>query len=162
MKKLLFSGILTAALFAVSCSGVKNAQTAQNTRADVLKLKGDWQISSVNYDKSYKIKPFDEGADINCWVGSHWKLVPNNGKGSYELTGGNDCPNVTQSIEFDITSDNFFKFKKLAEGVKAKAVTEGYSLGFSYLSNDQFSLIQEVPADGKTLTITYNFQRINP
>ena len=29
----------------------------------------------------YKIKPFDEGADAQCFVGSHWRLIPNNYSG---------------------------------------------------------------------------------
>jgi hypothetical protein len=29
-------------------------------------MKGDWQIVSIDYEKGYKIKPFDEGADAQC------------------------------------------------------------------------------------------------
>ena len=98
MKKFLFAGVM--ALFAISCSSVKQAETAQTQRSEVLKLKGDWQITSVNYEKGYKIKPFDEGADAQCFVGSQWKLVPNNYTGSYTINGGDSCPTVTQPIKF--------------------------------------------------------------
>ena len=55
MKNFLLAGFI--ALFAISCSSVKQAETDQTQRAEVLKLKGDWQIASVNYEKGYKIKP---------------------------------------------------------------------------------------------------------
>ena len=54
MKKVLLTGMI-GTLFAVSCS---SANQAQNARADFMKLKGSWEISSVDYDKQYKIKPF--------------------------------------------------------------------------------------------------------
>ena len=50
MKNILLAGILGAAL-SVSCS---TAKTAQSNRAEFLQLKGDWEITSVDYDKNYK------------------------------------------------------------------------------------------------------------
>ena len=107
MKKVLLTGMI-GTLFAVSCS---SANQAQNARADFMKLKGSWEISSVDYDKQYKIKPFDEGADAQCFVGSQWNLVPNNNTGSYALAGGGDCPTVTRAIKFDVNSEKQFSFK---------------------------------------------------
>ncbi|WP_449399162.1 hypothetical protein [Chryseobacterium wanjuense] len=78
MKKLLLAGMLGTSLFAVSCSSVNNAKTAQNQRSEFLKMKGDWQIVSIDYDKQFKVKPFDDGVDAQCFVGSHWRLIPNN------------------------------------------------------------------------------------
>ena len=112
MKKLLLAGMLGTSLFAVSCSSVNNAATSQNQRADFLKLKGDWQIVSIDYDKGYKIKPFDEGADAQCFVGSHWRLIPNNWTGAYTLNGGGSCPAITQPIKFEIKNGDTFMFKK--------------------------------------------------
>ncbi|KAF1857598.1 hypothetical protein Lal_00014608 [Lupinus albus] len=112
-------------LFAVSCS---SANQAQNARADFMKLKGSWEISSVDYDKQCKIKPFDEGADAQCFVGSQWNLVPNNNTGSYALAGGGDCPTVTRAIKFDVSKDKEFSFKVIDAGVKAKNVTAALML----------------------------------
>ncbi|WP_292010623.1 lipocalin family protein [Chryseobacterium sp.] len=159
MKKLLLAGILGASLFTVSCSATKNAQTSQNQRAEFLKLKGDWQIVSVDYDKGFKIKPFDEGADAQCFVGSQWKLVPNNYTGSYSLNGGGDCPSFTQPIKFEVTNGSTFMFKKIANGTKAKQNTVGYSLNLVNQSENQFSLEQNVPFDGENVRVVYNFQR---
>ncbi len=159
MKKLLLAGMLGTSLFAVSCSSVKKAETSQNQRADYLKLKGDWQIVSVDYEKGYKIKPFDEGADAQCFVGSHWRLIPNNYSGAYTLNGGGACPAVTQPIKFEVKNGDTFMFKKIVAGTKAKQNTAGYSLTITNQSTDQFSLVQDVPFDGNTVKVVYNFQR---
>ncbi|MCD0479888.1 lipocalin family protein [Chryseobacterium sp. LC2016-29] len=158
MKKLLLAGILGTSLFAVSCSTVNKAKDAQAVRSEFLKMKGDWQIVSINYDKQYKIKPFDEGADAQCFVGSHWRFIPNNYSGSYTLNGGGSCPSVIQAIKVDIKGDTF-TFKKIADGTKAKQNTAGYTLTVINNSTDQFSLEQNVPFDGNTIRVVYNFER---
>ena len=152
MKKVLLTGII-GTLFAVSCS---SANQAQNARADFMKLKGSWEISSVDYDKQYKIKPFDEGADAQCFVGSQWNLIPNNNTGSYALAGGGDCPTVTRAIKFDVSKDKEFSFKVIDAGVKAKNVTAGYVLDFQNQTPTSFTLVQN---EGKILKVYYNFTK---
>ena len=158
MKKLLLACIVGTSLFTVSCSGVKKAGEAQSQRSEFLKMKGDWQIVSIDYDKAYKIKPFDEGADAKCFIGSHWRFIPNNYSGSYTLDGGGSCPKLIQPIKIDIKS-NVFTFKKIAEGTKAKQNTAGYSLNVIEKGTDEFSLEQNVPFEGSTIKVVYNFQR---
>ena len=155
MKKVLLTGMI-GTLFAVSCS---SANQAQNARADFMKLKGSWEISSVDYEKGYKIKPFDEGADAQCFVGSQWNLVPNNNTGSYALAGGGDCPTVTRAIKFDVSKDKEFSFKVIDAGVKAKNVTVGYVLDFQNQTPTTFTLVQNVPFEGKILKVYYNFTK---
>ena len=155
MKNLLLAGILGAAM-SVSCS---TAKTAQSNKAEFLKLKGNWEIASVDYDKNFKVKPFDEGADAQCFVGSQWRLIPNNWTGSYTLNGGGACPSVIQPIKFEVVNGSEFKFKKLLEGSKAKAVTVGYSLNLVSQTADGFSLEQNIPSDGENVRIVYNFVR---
>ena len=155
MKNLLLAGILGAAI-SVSCS---TAKTAQSNKAEFLKLKGNWEIASVDYDKNFKVKPFDEGADAQCFVGSQWRLIPNNWTGSYTLNGGGACPSVIQPIKFEVVNGSEFKFKKLLEGSKAKAVTVGYSLNLVSQTADGFSLEENIPSDGENVRIIYNFVR---
>ena len=155
MKKVLLTGMI-GTLFAVSCS---SANQAQNARADFMKLKGSWEISSVDYDKQCKIKPFDEGADAQCFVGSQWNLVPNNNTGSYALAGGGDCPTITRAIKFDVNSEKQFSFKVIDAGVKAKNVTAGYVLDFQNQTPTSFTLVQNVPFEGKILKVYYNFTK---
>ena len=155
MKKVLLTGMI-GTLFAVSCS---SANQAQNARADFMKLKGSWEISSVDYDKQYKIKTFEEGADAQCFVGSQWNLVPNNNTGSYALAGGGDCPTVTRAIKFDVNSEKQFSFKVIDAGIKAKNVTAGYVLDFQNQTPTTFTLVQNVPFEGKILKVYYNFTK---
>lgn len=155
MKNALLVGILGAAM-SISCS---TAKTAQSNKAEFLKLKGDWQVTSVVYDKNFKVKPFDEGADAQCFVGSHWRLIPNNWTGSYTLNGGGECPSVIQPIKFEVVNGNEFKFKKMLEGSKAKAVTVGYSLNLISQTTDGFSLEQNIPSNGENVRVVYNFAR---
>lgn len=157
MKNLLLVGAVGFSLL-MSCTAAK---TAQNNEKNFLKMKGEWQITSVNYDKSYKIKPFDEGADAQCFVGSQWKLVPNNWTGSYTLFGGGGCPSLTQAIKFEVVDGATFQFKKIAEGTKAKNNTAGYQLSLVSHTDDQFVLQQNIPFDGEYVNVLYNFQRVS-
>lgn len=155
MKKILLAGIL-GTTFLVSCSTAKQAQAS---RDDFYKLKGNWEVTSVDYEKGYKIKPFDEGADAKCFVGSQWNLIPNNNTGSYSLSGGGDCPTVTRAIKFDVNSEKQFSFKVIDAGVKAKNVTAGYVLDFQNQTPTTFTLVQNVPFEGKILKVYYNFTK---
>ena len=158
MKNLLIAGIIGATI-SVSCS--TTAKTAQANRAEFLKLKGNWEISSVNYDKNYRVKPFDEGADAQCWVGSQWKLVPNNYTGTYTINGGSDCPSVIQPIKFEVLNASQFQFKKIADGTKAKQNVSGYTLNLINQSDSQFSLEQNIPSGGENVRVVYNFQKVS-
>jgi len=162
MKKTLFLGLIGASLVAASCSSNKtgvSAGEAQTVRSEVMKLKGEWTISNVDYNKSFKIKPFDEGADINCFVGSAWKLIPNNYTGTYSLNGGGDCPAKTQAITFSVDKNSNVSIKKVGEGEKAKKVTSGYMLRLESPTENSFTLVQSVNADGSPMDVRYNFVR---
>ena len=167
MRKLIL-GIAGIALFATSCSSTKNASSpdgsvtagqAQAVRAEVIKLKGEWTIDNVDYNKSFSIKPFDEGADINCFVGSSWKLIPNNYTGTYSLNGGGSCPTKTQAITFSVDKYNNVSMKKVGEGEKAKRVSAGYMLRLENPTENSFTLVQSLNADGSPMDVRYNFVR---
>lgn len=155
MRKYLILGVLTV-FMALSCSTPRNAQPSVSK----YDLKGVWQITNVDYDKQYKIKPFNEGVDISCFVGSQWNLVPNNGKGSYHLTG-TGCPAIDRNIMFNVTRDNQFSFKVVPEGMKAKNVEVGYFLRLANQTPSSFDLVQSLSEGGNPLTVVYHFQKIN-
>lgn len=159
MKKLLFSSFVGLALVSVSCAATKQAETAQNNRAEFLRMKGDWVISGVDYSKKFKIQPFDESGDAQCWVGSQWKFVPNNYTGSYTINGGGNCPSVSQNIKFEVVGGNEFKFKKLIAGSSAKSVTQGYSLQMLNQTDRQFDLQQNISFEGEIVSVVYHFQK---
>lgn len=156
MKNLLLTGLF-GSMVAVSCSTANQAQSARN---DNYSLKGTWQITNVDYDKNYKIKPFDEGVDINCFVGSQWKLVPNNNTGSYSISES-ACPDVNTQFKFNVTTDRQFSFKKIPNGTKAKTVTAGYFLQLQNQSPNSFELVQTVGDSSAPVNVVYHFQKIN-
>ncbi len=161
MKKLILGIIIGNALLVTSCSTVKSTKTGLVGSSKLSMLKGDWQISAVDYDsKKFKVKPFDEGADAQCFVGSTWNFIPNNSRGSFTINGGGDCPTLTEYITFDYTTDNQFKFKKTG-GVKAKTVTSGYALTMVNQTETNFTLQQDIPFDGENLTVSYQFEKIS-
>lgn len=163
MKKIILVCSMIGAFWAMeSCSTQNQATTQTQTSNPTLnKMKGEWQIVSVDYnEKKFKIKPFDEGADAQCFVGSVWRFIPNNNTGSYTIQGGGSCPTVVQPIKFEATKDGDFRFKKLEQGVKAKNITAGYILQLSNYETNSFTLVQDVPFEGEIIKVYYNFQRI--
>lgn len=159
MKKSILACAL--GLIIASCSTQQNTSQNRIETPSFYKLKGNWEIVSVDYKKNFKIKPFHEGADAQCFVGSTWKLIPNNNSGSYTLHGGENCPDVIQPIKFNITKEGDFTFKKLENDVKAKHITAGYVLKLENHQNDSFTLVQSVPFEGEIITVRYQFARKN-
>ncbi|RQP10289.1 MAG: hypothetical protein EAS48_07585 [Chryseobacterium sp.] len=157
MKNLLIAG-LVASTVAMSCSTANQAQVA---RKDTAQLKGTWQITSVDYDRNFAVRPFDEQADMNCFIGSQWVLVPNNGKGSYTLNNGAGCPGGTTDFIFNVDTSRQFSFKKVMQGEKAKNVTAGYFLQLENQTPTSFDLMQRVQSSTGPLNVTYHFQKIN-
>lgn len=169
MKKLLLIGAF-GLLLSTSCSSTQHAgSSAQPAPAGAEQalnqkksaFKGTWQITSVDYQGKFKIKPFDEGADSKCFIGSEWKLVPNNNTGSYILQGSSECPSVTRQIKFDLTSSGNFQFKKIAPELKAKEVVAGYILQLQSQSENNFVLTQNIPFEGEIIKVYYTFERIS-
>ncbi|MFC6269555.1 lipocalin family protein [Frigoriflavimonas asaccharolytica] len=158
MKKYLLSGII-AVSFLTSCATVKKAETKQEDRKEFLAMKGEWEITSIDYAKGLKIKPFDENIDANCFVGSHWTLIPNNYTGSYTINSKGNCPSIIQPIKFEVENGNTFLFKKIMAGEKAKNNVVGYQMTLISQSTDQFSLQSSIPFEGETVNVVYNFQR---
>lgn len=154
---------LIATIGALSLTACKSNSSTTPKRSETVThyhLKGEWQIVSVDYDKRFKIKPFHENADAQCFVGSTWKLIPNNYSGSYSLNGGgSNCPIVTQAIKFEVTKNKEFRFKKLQDNVKAKNIKEGYVLQLEDHQRDSFTLAQDVAFEGENIKVYYKFQR---
>lgn len=166
MKKIFFIG-LAATLLLSSCSATKKA-FSENTiilgkqRSEFLKLKGNWQITKIDYpSQSFKIKPFDEGVYAECFIGSTWKLIPNNWTGSYTLQGTDKCPEVTQPIKFEVKDEHIFQFKKIYSGQKAKNNIAGYILDFQKQSDSDFVLTQNIPFENQYIKVSYHFKKVN-
>jgi len=138
MKKILLAFCAVTLLLISSCSSVGNKK--KTYRGVNYRLKGDWVITDISYNKDYVIKPFDEMIDIACFKGSSWKLITNNNSGSYTISDPK-CVRFTTDIKFNVTEDGIFSFKKIPSGAKAKSVKSGYFLQIQNYSPESFGLL---------------------
>jgi hypothetical protein len=155
MKKVILIAVLS--VFVLGCK----SKSATNTRLDSktqVALKGNWTISSVTYPGSdvIKVTSFDL-ADSKCFIGSSWKFISNNNKGSLVLNSAN-CTAYSTPITWFINKEGQFVLKVLDES-KAKKIKEGYVLGVSNLAENSFQLVDKINVGGKLTDVVYQFQR---
>ncbi|MGX5820056.1 hypothetical protein ACWKWU_17800 [Chitinophaga lutea] len=160
----LFAVFGAAALLFSACASQKGASapTANSTHRAV---KGRWTLSTVSYEgvpSTFKISTVFSNIPPKCLEGSQWNL-PENGYGSYAISStAEGCSAVTQNIMWSTRSEGgviMFKFKELLQGVKAKDISDGYSVELSTVDNTSMVWRTPVNVDGKTAYITYTFAR---
>ncbi len=158
MKRLLFISLL--AVFAIGCKS-KSATTTKLDRSSQTDIKGNWTVSSVSYPGQNYITVNSFGiADSQCFVGSAWKFVSNNNKGTMELTKSG-CPAFSSPITWFVNKDGQFVLKVLSAGEKAKKVRDGYVLGLANQSETSFQLVDKIDVGGKLTDVIYQFQKVN-
>lgn len=155
MKKVILIAVLS--VFVLGCK----SKSATNTRLDSktqVAMKGDWTITSVTYPGSdvFKVTSFDL-ADSKCFVGSSWKFISNNNKGSLVLNNAS-CTPYSTPITWFINKDGQFVLKVLDDS-KAKKIKDGYVLGVGNLTQNSFHLIDKIDIGGKSTEVVYQFQR---
>ncbi len=150
MKKLLLFMGIAAMIFSCKPSVNVKSQTG---------LKGNWEVTDVQYVNAsgLKIEVFDL-ADAMCFDGSTWNFVSNNNRGSFSIMEDGTCKAGTYAISWFVSPQNEFKFKYI-DGVKAKTVTEGYSLNLINQTENSFQLEQNIPFEGKFIQVIYSFTR---
>ncbi|KAA2245164.1 hypothetical protein F0L74_04165 [Chitinophaga agrisoli] len=153
--------LIAASLFAVSCASSSGAATQSISKGSV---QGNWIVTDIQFEgipANSKVTVFDE-ASYNCFKGSSWSL-PSNGKGSYTLSSTSDgCTTVSQPIMWSLykqAGSSMFQFKKLAEGVKAKDVTDGYRVELSSADGNNMVWRAPVTFEGNSAFIVYTLQR---
>lgn len=155
MKKVILIAVLS--VFVLGCK----SKSATNTRLDSktqVAMKGDWTITSVTYPGSdvFKVTSFDL-ADSKCFVGSSWKFISNNNKGSLVLNNAS-CTPYSTPITWFINKDGQFVLKVLDDN-KARKIKDGYVLGVGNLTQNSFHLIDKIDIGGKSTEVVYQFQR---
>jgi len=158
MKKVLLPFFFGFLLLGTSCSPTRGVGSTQRVSNTNYKLKGNWILTDISYDKDYKIKPFDEMVDIGCFKGSYWKLITNNNSGSYTVSNPK-CVGFTTDIKFNVTKEGVFSFKKIPSGTKAKHVRSGYFLQIQNYNSESFELVQDLGNNIKS--VVYYFQKMN-
>ena len=153
--------IITVLLLTVVFIGCKPKEQVTNTKLDMkseVAIKGNWSITSVTYPGSEYIKVTSfEIADSKCFIGSNWKFVSNNNKGTMELTSST-CSAFSSPITWYINKDGNLVMKILNE-TKAKKVLDGYILKITNQTESSFQLIDKVNVGGKMIDVVYQFQR---
>lgn len=158
MKKIIL--LFAIAIFTFACKTQSPVGTSLDKKSEVA-IKGNWTISAVNYPGSeyIKVTSFDI-ADSKCFVGSNWKFVSNNNKGTMALTKG-DCIAFESNITWYINKDGQFVMKLIDVGEKAKRVKEGVILSVANQTDSSFQLIDRINVGGKSVEVVYQFQKAN-
>lgn len=147
---------LSVLLFA--CAGSKEARTMKSS------IDGTWNLETVSVEGDNSIlnvKVFNE-ADNNCFIGSSWNFVGNNGTGNYSLMEGKGgCSSLTRKIKWTIYEpkgeEKRFQFKRLDDKNDALDDNNGYRLTISSLTDNTMKLISQINYDNKPVNIVYNF-----
>ncbi len=169
MRKILLVCIMATMAFACksgqvnspSQTPVSNAPTTKLDRKTQVGIKGDWQIASVSYPGSdvIKVNSFNV-ADSKCFIGSTWKFISNNNKGTMTLNSPN-CTAFTSAITWYVNKEGQFVLKILDEGLKARKVTTGFVLTVANQSESSFQLIDKINVGNNPTDVVYQFQKIN-
>jgi hypothetical protein len=158
MKKIIFLTAIAMVLFSCKSGSVANTQL---DKAAQIAVKGDWVLSAVNYpgSKYIKVNTF-QVADSKCFVGSTWKFISNNNKGTMTLNSA-DCPAFSSPITWYINKEGKFVLKVLDAGEKAKNTRQGYILAIANQAENSFQLIDKGDVEGKAIDVIYQFVRAN-
>jgi hypothetical protein len=169
MRKFLVIGTMALLVFACKSgttaptvsAPVSNAPMNKLDKTSQVGIKGNWQITAVTYPGSefIKVNSFNL-ADSKCFVGSTWKFISNNNKGTMTLNSPN-CSSFASDITWYINKEGQFVLKILDEGLKSKNVKTGFVLGVANQSENSFELIDKINVGNKPTDVVYQFQRIN-
>lgn len=158
MKKIILVCALAVLMFACKSSSATSTKTDRKSQ---VAIKGDWVISAVTYPGSQYVKVNSfQLADSDCFVGSTWKFVSNNNKGSMALTKAN-CVSFSSPITWFVNNEGQFVLKVLDAGIKAKRVRDGYVLKLANQTETSFQLVDRIDVAGKMTDVVYQFQKAN-
>ncbi len=155
MKSIVIFGLF---FLIISCKS--NPATKLDNKTEVA-LKGNWELTSVSYPNSSYIKINSFGiADSDCFEASTWRFISNNNQGEMALRKAG-CPVFSSDITWFVNQEGNLVLKFIGNDAKAKTVKEGYVLKVANLTENAFQLFDTVDVAGKTVTLVYQFNRIN-
>ena len=147
--------VMSILLFGCKSQSVTNTNVDNKTERVI---KGDWMVTNVSFPGSdyIKVTSFDL-ADSQCFVGSTWKFVSNNNKGTMTLNNAN-CIAFSSPITWYINQEGNFVMK-IINDYKAKKVNQGYILRVANVTETTFELIDKINVGGSIKEVTYQFQK---
>lgn len=162
MKKLFAFTLVSMGLLILSACASKNATASKSSL-----IYGTWTMNTVTIDgPSLNVDKMDISVFGNtprpCLLGSQWNL-PSNGNGSYTLnTTSNGCNGSTQTIvwsRFNSNGVDYFQFKKRADGIKDKNITDGFQLELISLSSNSMTWRSPINVAGRSTYINYTLNK---
>ena len=149
---------MSISLFMIGCKSKSVTNTKVDNKTERV-IKGNWSITTVNYPGSeyIKVNSFDI-ADSKCFVGSTWKFISNNNKGTMALTNAS-CTSFESDITWFINKEGQFVMKVLSAREKAKRVRDGYVLNVANVTETSFQLVDKINVGGKMTDVIYQFQK---
>ena len=156
MKKMIL--VLSISIFMIGCKSKSVTNSKVDNKTERV-IKGNWSIANVSYPGSefIKVNSFDI-ADSKCFVGSTWKFISNNNKGTMALTNAS-CTSFASDITWFINKEGQFVMKVLSAGDKAKRVRDGYVLNVANVTETSFQLVDKINVGGKMTDVIYQFQK---
>jgi hypothetical protein len=157
MKKSLLLLLITISLMGCKSKSVTNTNVDNKTERII---KGDWTVTNVSFPGSdyIKVTSFDL-VDSKCLVGSTWKFVSNNNKGTMTLNDAS-CISFSSPITWYINQEGNFVMK-IINDYKAKKVSQGYILRVANVTETSFELVDKINVGGSMKEVTYQFQKNN-
>ena len=161
MRKILLLLTIPVLLFACKSSAPTATTSSKIDRTSQVGIKGNWQITSVTFPGSeyLKVNSF-QIADSKCFIGSTWKFISNNNKGSMSLNQTNNCTSFSSPIVWSINKEGMFGLKIVEAGVKSKKVTQGFLLRVANRTETSFQLIDVINVGGQNKDVVYQFEKI--
>ncbi|MBK7124201.1 MAG: lipocalin family protein [Chitinophagaceae bacterium] len=149
--------LLMAALFN-ACSVSNESRSMQKT------INGDWILQTITTEGITGVtrtRIFNE-ADFNCFIGSEWNFINNNGMGSYTIVDkSNNCVPLKRLIRWTIyepaDAAKEFQFKRLDDKKNAMDNGDGYRLTVTELDKTIMKLRSNIVFDGHAGAVIYNF-----
>lgn len=156
MKKSIF--LMLFSIFIIGCKSKTPVTSTLVDNKTERAIKGSYVLSSVSYPGSdyIKVSSFDI-ADSKCFVGSKWKFVSNNNKGTLALDNSS-CTSFVSNITWYINKEGKFVMKVLND-TKSKKLKEGYILRVQNVTDSSFQLVDIGDVGGKSIDIVYQFAR---
>ena len=152
--------LLACVIYLSSCSASKEAGSMKKT------INGNWTLKTIAIEGNNSIinvKVFNE-ANNNCFIGSQWNFISNNGKGSYTFPNGAEgCVATTRKIRWSIYEQkgeaNKFQFKRLDDKNNPLDDNNGYRLAIASLTESSMQLKSDITYNGNPVTVIYNFSK---
>lgn len=170
MKRMIGSLAIASILLTACATSQGGSQPTTNSIVNSLtkSVKGTWVIKNVTYNKpkgEYKVTDaLGEGGTPECFINSTWDLNNTGGKGTYNLTGGDNCNAGVKNIVWSVLPENgknIFRYKVLNPNDKAKDVLSGHFFEMVNITADQMTLKSNLLlGDSDQFEILYHFKKV--